>query len=308
MTDQPDSASHHHETRGESAPGDTMNNAPAQRRTVILAIAIGAVIAVAAVFALGFRGSSPSLATSGIIQGNVFVRAPGRSQWEPLRTISAPIVAGTALRASPTGRLALTLGERASLRIDAESDLIIESARRFNLITGTAYVDVGSAVVGESYVVETPLGTVDDIASQIEVSVSDDMLRVRARDGDARVVAQAGVETSVSTGEQLRISADGDVVRDYVMPHDTDWTWVETLAGTPIVEGRPLTQFLEWVSRETGRPIRYDSPLTETGVATTVLRGSAENLMPMEALEVMLSTTEFDYSLRWDGSVVISPR
>ena len=279
-----------------------------RRRIVAPAIMLGGVAAAAIVFALGSRDAGPSLAVSGLIQGNVLVRRPDESDWEQLRSISAPIIAGTGLRTTQAGRLALTLTGSASLRLDAGSELTIDAARNFDLARGTTYIDVGSTVVGDPYTLVTPHATISDIASQVEVAVTSDSLRLRVRDGDARIVTTTGAEATASTGEQLRIDGDGDIVRDYVMPHDTEWAWVETLAGTPIVDGRPLTQFLAWVARETGRPIRYDSPLTETSVATAMLRGTAENVTPMEALDVMLSTTNFDYSLRWDGSIVIAPR
>ncbi len=299
MTDRPDS------TTGAGAHRSGMR---ARRRIVIPAIVLGGVVVVAIVYALGSRDLGPSLATSGIVQGNVLERMPGDAEWTPLRSIGAPIVPGTGLRTTDAGRLALTLTDGGSLRLDAGTALTIRTARSFELVRGSVYVDTGGAVVGDPYSVTTRLGTVDEIGSQVEVAIADDTLRLRVRDGDIHVAIAAGTETSAATGEQLHIDAAGDVARSYLMPHDGEWTWVETLAGTPIVDGRPLTQFLDWVARETGRPIRYDSPLTETGVGTALLRGTAENLAPMEALDVMLSTTEFDYTLRWDGSIVITPR
>jgi len=280
----------------------------ARRRIVIPAIVLGGVVVIAIVYALGSRDLGPSLATSGIVQGNVLERMPGDAEWTALRSIGAPIVPGTGLRTTDAGRLALTLTDGGSLRLDAGTELTIRTARSFELVRGSVYVDTGGAVVGDPYSVTTRLGTVDEIGSQVEVAIADDTLRLRVRDGDVHVATAAGNETSAATGEQLHIDAAGDVARSYLMPHDGEWTWVETLAGAPIVDGRPLTQFLDWVARETGRPIRYDSPLTETGVGTALLRGTAENLAPMEALDVMLSTTEFDYTLRWDGSIVLTPR
>ncbi len=310
--EQPDSqaGSSARDDNGQSlrGPVESIGTSPYRRSIVLSAIALGAFVAAALVYALGFRDDRPSLATSGLVQGEVLVRAPGRSEWEPLRGINAPIVPGTELRATEAGRLGLTLADGASLRLDAGTQVMIESARRFELTRGAAYVDVGATVVGEPYALATSFATVSEIGSQIEATVGDDSLRLRVRDGDARIVTSAGVDVTASTGEQLHVDGDGDLVRDYIMPHDGDWAWVETLAGTPIIDGRPLTQFLDWVARETGRPIRYDSPLTETSVGTAVLRGDAENLTPMQALDVMLSMTEFDYSLRWDGSIVIEPR
>jgi ferric-dicitrate binding protein FerR (iron transport regulator) len=306
--EQPDSPTGNENGQQQSRPIESIGTSPYRRSIVLSAIALGVFIAAVVVYALSFRDDGPSLASSGLVQGEVLVRAPGRSEWEPLRGINAPIVPGTELRATEAGRLGLTLADGASLRLDAGTDLTIASARRFDLTRGAAYVDVGATVVGEPYAITTPYATVGEIGSQIEAMVASDSLRLRVRDGDAHIVTTTGADVTASTGEQLHINGDGEVVRDYVMPHDGDWAWVETLAATPIVDGRPLTQFLDWVARETGRPIRYDSPLTETSVGTAVLQGDADNLTPMQALDVMLSMTEFDYSLRWDGSIVIEPR
>ena len=306
--EQSDSPTGNENGQQQSRPIESIGTSPYQRSIVLSAIGLGVFIAAVVVYALSFRDDGPSLATSGLVQGEVLVRAPGRSEWEPLRGINAPIVPGTELRATEAGRLGLTLADGASLRLDAGTDLTIASARRFDLTRGAAYVDVGATVVGEAYAVATPYATVSEIGSQIEATVANDSLRLRVRDGDVQIVTTTGADVTASTGEQLHINGDGEVVRDYVMPHDGDWAWVETLAATPIIDGRPLTQFLDWVARETGRPIRYDSPLTETSVGTAVLQGDADNLTPMQALDVMLSMTEFDYSLRWDGSIVIEPR
>jgi len=53
---------------------------------------------------------------------------------------------------------------------------------------------------------------------------------------------------------------------------------------------------------------RFDAPVTETRARTVILHGSADNLAPLEALDAMLSTTDFDYELGEDGVILIRPR
>jgi len=295
--------------RAHSTDAPSRNGIWRNRKFVVAGTAAAGIVIAAFVITLGSRESAPSIATSGIIQGNVLLRGPGESSWQELRDVRAPIVVGASLRTTQTGRLGLALTNGASFRLDAGTELTVADTRRFALTGGTVYIDASAASGDAAYVVEAPHALIDARQAQFEVSASDSGSRLRVRDGEVRIELGDTTEPVIaSTGEQIRVSETGELARDYVMPYDSEWAWVATLAGTPLVDGRPLTQFLDWVARETGRTIRYDSPLTETSVATAMLSGSAENLSPMEALHVMLSMTDFDYAERWDGSIVISPR
>ena len=67
----------------------------------------------------------------------------------------------------------------------------------------------------------------------------------------------------------------------------------------------PLTVLLEWVARETGRVIQFDKPEIERKAGTTILHGNIRHLAPLEALEVMLATTDLEYALPDDGTILI---
>ncbi|HSG66523.1 MAG TPA: FecR domain-containing protein, partial [Gammaproteobacteria bacterium] len=243
------------------------------------------------------------------IQGDVRVQYPTETNWRQLDRSTGPIVAGSRVRATPTGRVALELPGALSLRIDATTELTVHSARELELVRGTIYVDSGQTVATDSLRVMTGLGVVSDIGTQFELTASETLLRIRVREGAVRVDGSpTDAEVLGRAGEQLSLDADGGFERDPFSPFDADWAWVQTLADTPVIEGQSLMFFLDWVARETGRPLRFDAPVTETRARTVVLHGSAENLSPMEALDVMLSTTDFDYRLRDDGAIVISAR
>lgn len=253
--------------------------------------------------------SAPIVATTGIVQGEVLVLRPGDDDWQPLRSMTDPIVAGTQLRTTVNGRLALTLAGDASLRLDADSIVTVAAAQQIDLATGTIYVDAGADAATEPFSVTTRFGTVRDIGTQFEVATLDDALRVRVREGAVELTAQTAVTPlRGSAGEQISLAITGSAERSPFSPFDPQWAWVETLAGTPEVEGQSLLLFLSWVARETGRELRFDAPVTETRARTVILHGSAANLSPLEALDVMLATTDLDYTLRSDGVILISPR
>jgi hypothetical protein len=93
-----------------------------------------------------------------------------------------------------------------------------------------------------------------------------------------------------------------------IRTYGSDWTWVETLSSAPDVQGEPLTAFLGWVTRETGRPLRFDDSTTEARAAAVTLDVDVEGLDAMRALEIVLSTTELEHGTRYDGTIVIGPR
>jgi hypothetical protein len=52
-----------------------------------------------------------------------------------------------------------------------------------------------------------------------------------------------------------------------------------------------MSDFLDWVSRESGRSLEYGSVAAETLARDTVMRGTVD-LQPMRALELMLQTSD----------------
>lgn len=281
-----------------------------QRR---LGYALAATIAALAVgitfmIQMGPGALAPIIASAGVIQGDVRVQGPADAQWRQLGRSTGPIVAGTRLRTMQNGRVALTLSGDASLRVDAATELTLTADREIELAAGTLYIDSGAGNDAGPFHVTTPLGAVSDIGTQFEVAAFDDGLRVRVRDGAVRIDGATDMELVASAGDQISLGMDGSIGRDYVLPFDSAWAWIETLADAPEIEGRSLILFLAWVTRETGRELRFDAPATEARARTVILHGSADNLTPMRALDIMLSTTDFDYALGSDGAIVISPR
>ena len=284
--------------------------ARAQRRWGYALAATVAALAVGITYLVQTRpdSSAPLIASAGVIQGDVRVRSPGDDDWRQLSRASGPIVAGTRVRTTLNGRVALSLPGDASLRIDAATELTLTATREIELVAGILYIDSGGDAAEAPFQVTTALGIVRDIGTQFEVASFEEGLRVRVRDGAVRVEGIADTELLGSAGEQVSLTADGEIGRGFFLPFDSAWAWVETLAEAPDIEGKSLMLFLDWVARETGRELRFDEAATEARARTVILHGSADNLTPMRALDVMLSTTDFDYSLRSDGAILIAPR
>jgi hypothetical protein len=59
------------------------------------------------------------------------------------------------------------------------------------------------------------------------------------------------------------------------------------------------------VSHETGQPLRYADPEAERKAATVILHGPIGSLAPLEALRVMLATTDLTYEILPDGTIEV---
>ena len=162
---------------------------------------------------------------------------------------------------------------------------------------------------GGSVEVVTRFGALRDVGTQFEVLATGTTLRVRTREGAVTLTrgrSQPVLECAVS--EELRIDSQGRVERGHIAAHDAEWAWAELLAEPPKGPELPLLQFLGWVARETGRGLRYDSSETESRVSKIVLHGTTPDVAPVQAMEVALATTDIDYSLVDDGTILLRHR
>lgn len=279
------------------------------RRRWTYSLAAGfAVMALIGVLGHFDRSSPPVLAgTLTIVTGPVFSGGTTAEDWNWLSGADVPLMSGSRLRTDSSGRAALRLVSGAALRIAGASELILGRDARIELLDGRIYLDTHGVDPGVEIV--TRFGTLRDIGTQFEVYATDTSLRVRTREG--AVTLSRGQSDSVlecGVSEELRIDRSGQVERGRIATFDPEWAWVETLAEAPSGPELSLRRFLDWVSRETGRRLRYDSPETEARVNQVVLHGTTPDLAPVQALEIALATTDFDYSLQEDGTILLRRR
>ncbi len=206
---------------------------------------------------------------------------------------------------SPAGA-ALRLEGGRSLRLAGDTRVRLTSARRVELERGTLYVDSDPAAIGDGVEVVTVLGTVREIGTQFEVRLSegDAALRVRVREG--RCSLEAGADRHpAARGEQLSLLADGSVTRAGIEPYGPEWDWVVATAPSIDVEGRSLSYFLDWASREMGREIRWADPALARAAPGIELHGSTEGFSPEEALEWRLRSSDLGFRLE-PGTILIT--
>jgi len=280
-----------------------------QRVFSIAASFFAVAIVVSAVWQLAPVAPIPSIATAVVVQGDAAIFSPQTGSWDPLAEPGVEISPGARIRTADSGRTALRLGDLVSVRINSDSEIIFISATQLELVAGMVYLDSGSSFPIGGLEVTTPHGIVRDIGTQFELRSLTDGLRVRVREGIVQLYQSgAGPDVEGEAGDEFRIDGRGTIQRDRFSSFDPEWEWAEALAGPPQINGMRVLEFLNWIARETGRQIHYEEPGVQLAAGTAVLHGSAQDLTPMDALDVMLQTTDFNYSLLTNGVIVISRR
>ncbi|MGB5622962.1 MAG: FecR family protein, partial [Gammaproteobacteria bacterium] len=247
-----------------------------------------------------------TFATTDAVVGTAMIRAAGDADWswlDPEQTVT--LTSGIRLRTGPASAAGLLLQDGGSLRIDARSEIEFQPDGRILLSAGAVYFDSG-AVDAEANPLEivTPDSRVRHLGTQFEVRHEKPGSRIRVREG--RVLISTRLKDfETGAGDELTVLAQGSVQRASIAADDPGWDWVQTVAPAIYAEDQPLSALLDWVARETGRQVYFARPELELRAARTILHGSARRLMPMEALAVMLQTTDFHYLVTGGNEILI---
>jgi ferric-dicitrate binding protein FerR (iron transport regulator) len=276
-----------------------------QRRRRILAWSIAAGVAIV--------GCATLLAVSAMQPATVTVATIERLDGRLIASISdgalppiAPgqfIVAGESLRTDAHGRAALRWPSGLSLRLDHETAIKLQSPTRLALAHGTVYVDAPDH--DGTLSIATPFGTVHHIGTQYMVVARPDLLDVSIREGSVSI---DNSESSLiaSAGERIRVHAAGTIERTSIRATDDSWQWTVSAAPVFQIDNQPLAAFLAWISRQTGRPVVFESPQARAAAAQVILQGSIEGLELDTALSVVLSTTRLHRYPTSDDSIGIA--
>ncbi len=270
-----------------------------RERSWLIGVAAAGIAAVSIALLLQWRPSSlqPRVATVERTIGAVEVAAG--DDWQALTGARTRLAPGARIRTLAGGGAALSLPGGASLRLAAATEIALDGSRRLALRDGTLYLDNNRGSVGTGYRIETPVGTVRDVGTQFELRMAEDSLRLRVREGLVEI-ERAGHTLSGTAGEQLQVDLLGGVTRSMIAAADPAWHWAEALAPAPDVDGKPASTLLDWVARETGHRLRYESPVVEQRAAAVILHGNIRHLPPLAALDAMLATTDLEYAMVGD--------
>jgi len=252
-------------------------SAPAPRRRLRMSVGLAAAASVALVALLAFLPSTPlppqvSARVVSLERGAVSHGGAGDSVVFP----ASDVMAGTTLETAE-GRVALTLGDSLSLRMNRHTRLRFDSPSAVTLLAGDIYVDSGGVNAAGRLRIETPAGVVRHVGTQFQVFVQGSNTRVRVREG--RVVftpLAAGEPSAVAAGDELRIADGRAELTRGLAPFGADWEWTTAVAPPFDIEGRPLAEFVAWAAREHGWQVRYASESLQQQTYETRLHGALD--------------------------------
>ena len=280
-------------------------------RRFVISAAVAASLALAVWLPLNLqRGPEvpvPALQLATVVKvlGNVLVHPDGNQPvYEPEHSLV--LVTGQAIVTGNESWLGFRWADGTSLRMDQESELRFTSKGEVELVRGRLYADTqGADPLNSSPVILTPAGPVMHLGTQYMTHVSERATRVSVREGKV-ALGEPGKQTVALSGEQLIVGASGARSREQIQRYGAYWDWAQELAPAFVSDGRSVTDFLNWVGRESGREVTFASPQAERVAADTLLRGSVE-LEPMRALQVMLQTTDLVSEVS-AGTIVVTLR
>jgi ferric-dicitrate binding protein FerR (iron transport regulator) len=199
------------------------------------------------------------------------------------------ILAQQEIRTAAGARAAVTLRSGVELRLDHATRLAFDGADVASLHAGATYVDAGADAQGRGFALRTSAGTVRHVGTQYEARLQHEGLRIAIREGSVRVETLDGPVPG-NAGEQILL-AGRRVTREPLPAHGGSWSWIASVAPAFAIEGRTLSEFLQWAARETGRDLAYATADIEREASRTVLHGSVEGLGPDESIAAVGATT-----------------
>jgi ferric-dicitrate binding protein FerR (iron transport regulator) len=217
------------------------------------------------------------------------------------------VIAGTTLETTE-GRVAFTLVDSLSLRMNRHTRLRFDSPAGVTLLAGDLYVDSGGVNTAGRLRIETPAGAVRHVGTQFQVFVTGANTRVRVREGRVLFTPlAAGEPRAVAAGDELRI-ADGRMELIRALPsYGADWEWTAAVAPPFDIESRPLAEFIAWAAREHGWQIRYASETVQQLTYEVRLHGALDQSNTEAMIERVSMITGIPLEARegvlWVGSV-----
>jgi hypothetical protein len=198
------------------------------------------------------------------------------------------------------GPVLIAISNGGTLRVAADTVMRVTGETEVLLQRGQIYVDLPRGTPTKSpFRVATRAGTVEHVGTGFEVLSNKEVVRLRVREGRVRLYGRTE-EVIADAGTELTATSGGVVSRRSISTYGRDWLWVAKLAPDYDIEGRPLLGFLEWASRELGRPLKFSDAHVREVAERTILHGTVRGREPLDALASVLATTSLSYEIRGD--------
>jgi ferric-dicitrate binding protein FerR (iron transport regulator) len=217
---------------------------------------------------------------------------------------------GQAVETGEEAGLTLAWNDGGSLRLDQNTRVEFESGSEIYLQSGRIYFDslpsgVPTVVTDPGkakLTIRTDAGSVRHYGTQFITQADGDELSVMVREGRVSIEG-LHVNKTATAGQKLTVTRDGQTSVHDVELTGGDWQWIEKTSPSFTLDNRPIIEFLTWVSRETGQPLKFESLAAEKVAREKGLYGVAD-MEPSRALRIYMQTTALDWRIE-DGVIII---
>ena len=285
----------------------------ARRRLVSLAVAATLVMALASLINVSRLAETDmdlqQLANVERRIGEIIIFEPATDTWRGLAESDVVLSAGQIIATSGGARIAVSWNAGGLLRIDEKTRVSLTANDQIQLLSGRLHYDSKSLYSNQqplvNLLIETPYGKVRHMGTQFMTDLAGGALSVSVREGEVAISGDS-METLVLAGEKVIISESGIEVRQSILPYSDEWKWAQEIAPAYELDGRSMAEFLQWISRESGFLIEYETESAKSLAEETILHGKID-LLPMKALEIMFQTADLVYELH-GGVILVSTR
>lgn len=264
------------------------------------AVAAAVLVAAAGVVSWLVRPPAP-----GLLLGSVSRTGEGALSVLSARVPRRALTQGGELRVgdrvSAQGPALVALVRGGTLRISEKSELAVNSPGQISLERGLIYLDIPPpADSGNPLRIITSAGAIEHLGTEFEVLSDGRAVRVRVREGRIRFVGRTNT-VEAGAGTELLAAPGKSIVQRPIETYGRDWSWTAALAPDYEIEGSSLIRFLQWVSRELGRPLNFADANARQIADRTILHGSVGHQAPIDAMSSVLATTSLTYEIRGDA-------
>lgn len=217
------------------------------------------------------------------------------------------IVAGQVVKTGAASGLGLATSSGASLRVDQDTRIEFVDESTVRLQAGRIYVDTNPATItgvdSGTVRVVTSQGQVTHLGTQFMTAFNGTELSVSVREGRVAIDGTYH-DATVTPGRRIVLRGSQRPEITNIAAYGDAWRWTEDMAPSADFDGRSIYEFLQWVARETGYAIRFETPDAERVAHDFKLRGTVQT-SPTKALHLWMMTVDLAYRME-DGVIFIS--
>ena len=233
--------------------------------------------------------------------GTLYVESGDASKTEI--TNAASIVTGQILTTGADAAAGLSWFAGGSLRIGSDTRIEFVSVEEVFLHSGRVYFDSAGSVPGSRLLIRSMHGVVSHVGTQYMTEVRAASLTVSVREGKVNIAGNHHDQTAFE-GQRVQITGSARPSVTNTTGTGSDWEWIEAVSPAISVDGMSAFDFLQWVGRETGHEIRFETASAETVARHTQLKG-AVNADPRTELRLRMMTVDLDAQFDPEGPAII---